>query len=180
MKEDGLMIFPADASSADAMTAWCREVMQQFGFEQLATKLLVRWNGRMRSAAGRAFWPDGIIELNPRLLEIGKEEVERTVRHELAHLLAHARAGRRRIEAHGHEWRAACGDLGIAGEKVCHRLPWERRVMERRYVYACPQCAASFARVRPIKKKSACLACCKKYSGGRYDERFRLRLRTPE
>jgi SprT protein len=180
MNAAGLMMFPADASSADLMTAWSRNAMQQFGFAQLATKLIVRWNSRMRSAAGRAFWPDGIIELNPRLLNISHEEVERTVRHELAHLLAHARAGRRRIAAHGHEWRVACVDLGIADEKVCHRLPFERRVMERRYVYFCPHCAASFSRVRPIKKKSACLACCKKHSGGRYDERFRLRLRLPE
>src|ERR1700687_2873461 len=41
------------------------------------------------------------------------DEIERTLRHELAHLLAQFRVGRRRIAPHGAEWRRACRDLGI-------------------------------------------------------------------
>jgi hypothetical protein len=29
-------------------------------------------------------------------------------------------------------------------------------------------------RVRPIRRKTACLACCREHSGGKYDERFRF------
>ena len=54
---------------------------------------------------------------------MGTGEVERTLRHEAAHLLAHWRAGRRRIQTHGPEWRQACADLGIPGETVTHTLP---------------------------------------------------------
>ena len=38
------------------------------------------------------------------------DEVDRTLRHELAHLLAQWRVGRRRIAPHGKEWRQACRD----------------------------------------------------------------------
>jgi hypothetical protein len=30
--------------------------------------------------------------------------------------------------------------------------------------------------VRRIRRATACLACCRKFSEGNYDERFRLRL----
>ena len=65
-----------------------------------------------------------LISLNPRLCEHGADEIDRTLRHELAHLLAQFRAGRRRILPHGAEWREACRDLGIADEKRCHTLPF--------------------------------------------------------
>ena len=48
-----------------------------------------------RFTAGMAYPSRGLIHLNPRLREFGDDEVNRTLRHELAHLLAHHRAGRR-------------------------------------------------------------------------------------
>ena len=68
----------------------------------------------MRSTAGMAYPRRSLVTLNPRLREFGDEEVDRTLRHELAHLLAHHRAGRRRIAPHGPEWARACRDLGLA------------------------------------------------------------------
>jgi len=75
----------------------------------------VSWNPRMQTTAGRAWWPDRMIELNPKLRECGEEEVWRTLKHELAHLMAYERNMRRRIDPHGPEWRAACVDLGEGG-----------------------------------------------------------------
>ena len=58
------------------------------------------------------------MELNPRLKQLPvpqrASEIRRTLRHELAHLVAYVRAGRRRIKPHGEEWKQACKDLGIA------------------------------------------------------------------
>jgi predicted SprT family Zn-dependent metalloprotease len=134
----------------------------------------VRWNPRMRSTAGMAYPGRALVTLNPRLRSFGPEEVDRTLRHELAHLVAHARVGRRRIAAHGPEWRQACADLGLPDERRCHDLPLPKRQVTRSHFYRCSACGTELARVRPLKRKSACLACCKKHSKGQYDERFRF------
>ena len=109
-------------------------------------------------------------------LPIVHDEIDRTLRHELAHLLAQWRAGRRRIAPHGAEWREACRDLGIADEARCHNLPFASKSFPRRYVYRCPNCKEQFPRVRRIRRAIACLACCRKHNGGDFDPRFRLRL----
>src|SRR6266487_821156 len=103
-------------------------------------------------------------------------EIDRTLGHELAHLLAQFRAGRRRIAPHGAEWRAACRDLAIGDEKRCHNLPFPVSERVRRYLYQCPRCQRGFPRVRRIKRAVACLACCRAHSGGKFDTHFRLRL----
>jgi SprT protein len=104
------------------------------------------------------------------------DEIDRTLRHELAHLLAQWRAGRRRIAPHGEEWRQACRDLGIADEARCHDLPFASKSFPPRYVYRCPNCKEEFPRVRKIRRAIACLACCRKFNGGEFDARFRLKL----
>jgi len=102
-------------------------------------------------------------------------EIDRTLRHELAHLLAQFRAGRRRIAPHGAEWRAACRDLDIADEARCHGLPFATKAYPVRFVYRCPNCREKFPRVRRIRRAIACLACCRKHNGGDFDPRFRLK-----
>ncbi len=137
-------------------------------------QLVVRWNPRLRTTAGLACWRTKAITLNPKLIEISPSEVQRTLRHELAHFLAQYRAGRRRISAHGPEWRQACRDLGIPREPRCHDLPFKRARMARKYFYACRHCGTNLARVRPVRSRVACLNCCRKHNEGKYDERFRF------
>ena len=139
----------------------------------------VFWNPSLRTTAGLACWRERRIVLNPKLLEVSASEVQRTLRHELAHLLAQHRAGRRRIDAHGPEWRLACADLGIPNEPRCHDLPFKRRRVARKYFYACPECSAVLARVRPLRRRVACVKCCRKFSGGAYAERFRFKPIQP-
>jgi predicted SprT family Zn-dependent metalloprotease len=104
--------------------------------------------------------------------------VERTLFHELAHLVAHHRCGRRKIAPHGPEWRQACYDLGLPNEARCHDLPLPRRKLAREFVYQCPHCRSRLERVRAFRRPAACMMCCKKYTSGRYDERFKL-VRIP-
>ena len=150
----------------------------EIGCAELAARVTIRWNARMRSTAGTAFPTKALVNLNPRLREFGDDEIDRTLRHELAHLLAHHRAGRRRIAPHGAEWRKACVELGLTDETRCHDLPLPRRKLNARHRYQCPRCGIEIARVQPMRRKSACLACCRAHSGGRYDERFRF-VRIP-
>ena len=152
-----------------------RELLRSHDANRIATQLRVEWNSRLKTAAGRADYRQKLISLNPRLSE-HPAEIDRTLRHELAHLLAQFRAGRRRILPHGEEWREACRDLGIKGEKRCHNLPFPVRRYVARFVYRCPNCRQAFPRVRRVRRAVACLACCRAHNGGEFDVRFRLRL----
>jgi SprT protein len=155
------------------LEARARVQLRELGLDRLDFRAV--WNPRMRSCAGRAYSaPPCRIELNPRLRKIAADEVERTFWHELAHVVAHARAGRRRIEPHGPEWRRACADLGIPNESVTHRLPLPRRQTRWRLHYVCPGCGQVLPRVRPIRRRVACLACCRIHNRGRFDPRFQF------
>ena len=152
-----------------------RELLRANGAARIAAELRVEWNSRLKTAAGRADYRQKLISLNPRLLE-HPGETDRTLRHELAHLLAQFRAGPRQILAHGEEWRQACRNLAITGEKRCHNLPFPARRYTPCFIYRCPNCRQNFPRVRRIRRAIACLACCRAHNGGEFDARFRLRL----
>jgi len=162
--------------SDPALEQEARGWLRSLGLQDGARQLRVEWNPRMRSTAGYAKWPKWTVELNPRLREFDGQ-TGRTLKHELAHLIAHARAGRRRIEPHGAEWRKACADLGIPREKASHALPLPRRRQARKFLYTCPSCGTTAGRVRKFKRHTACLACCRKHNGGRYDARFQFVLK---
>jgi len=154
-----------------------RELLCSLGAKRIATELRVEWNSRLKTAAGRADHRQKLISLNPRLVE-HPAEIDRTLRHELAHILAQFRAGRRRISPHGPHWQQACRDLGIADEKRCHTLPFPTKSYTPRFIYRCPNCRRDFPRVRKIKRTVACLACCRAHNGCEFDVRFRLKLLT--
>jgi len=154
-----------------------RQLLCSLGAKRIATELRVEWNSLLKTAAGRADHRQKLISLNPRLVE-HPAEIDRTLRHELAHILAQFRAGRRRISPHGSEWQQACRDLGIGGEKRCHTLPFPAKRYVPRFIYRCPNCRRDFPRVSKIKCTVACLACCRAHNGGEFDVRFRLKLLT--
>jgi SprT protein len=163
------------------------ELLIANGAARIAGEVRVEWNPRLKSCAGRADYREKRIWLNPELHEVrardsqsptgeAVDEIDRTLRHELAHLLAQFRTGRRKILPHGVEWRAACVDLGIGDEKRCHNLPFPFIERTQRFLYRCPHCKRDFPRVRRIRRAIACLACCRKHNGGEFDARFRLKL----
>src|SRR5512133_1417815 len=161
---------------ASGLETKARQLLRSLGAKRIATELRIEWNARLRTAAGRADYRQKLISLNPRLVE-HPAEIDRTLRHELAHILAQFREkSRRRISPHGPEWQQACRDLGIAGEKRCHTLPFAAKRHAPRFIYRCPNCKRDFPRVRKIKRTVACLACCRAHNRGEFDARFRLRL----
>src|SRR5262245_21467017 len=160
---------------ANALETEARDLLRSLGAKRIAAELRVEWNSRLQTAAGRADYRQKLISLNPRLVE-HPEEIDRTLRHELAHILAQCRAGRRRISPHGPQWQQGCDDLGIAGEKRCHALPFPAKSYAPRFIYSCPNCRRDFPRVRKVKRTVACLACCRAHNRGEFDVRFRLKL----
>ena len=165
-----------DLSGLDSkLTQLCIEVLGGLNLRKLEKRVTVEWNARMRSCAGRAFWPQGKIQLNPKLIEISEDEVKQTLLHELAHLISYERNPRRRINAHGVEWQQACVDVGIPGEKATHQLALPSRVLKRRWRYQCPECKKIIDRVRRFKGVVACYDCCLEATGGLYHDSFRLK-----
>jgi SprT protein len=162
--------------SADEMRHRAIDLLRELKADKLARRLRVEWNPRMRTTVGRADCSHSLISLNPALESFGFDEIDRTLRHELAHLLAQFRAGRRRIRPHGAEWRRACRGLGLDGERACHKLPLAARSIARHFLYHCRNCRREFPRVRRIRRATACLVCCRRFAKGNYDERFRLQL----
>ena len=175
------LVFPAGPTlvvlSRDfELEAKAREMLAALNATELAESLRVEWNARLFSGAGRADSRRKLVSLNPRLREHGAAEIDRTLRHELAHLLAQFRAGRRRVPPHGAEWRKACRDLGIADEGRCHALPFPVQRRARPFLYRCPRCGKDFPRARRIKRAIACLDCCRKFNRGKFDRSAQLRL----
>jgi SprT protein len=152
-----------------------RELLRSLGANRIAKEIRIEWDPRLKTTAGRADYRLKLISLNPQLAEF-PDEIDRTLRHELAHILAQFRAGRRRISPHGAEWQQACRDLGIAGERRCHSLPFPAKTYAPRFIYRCPNCRCNFPRVHRIRRAVACLACCRAHNGGEFDARFRLEL----
>jgi predicted SprT family Zn-dependent metalloprotease len=159
-----------------ALEAKAREILAALDATELGREVHVEWNARLFSAAGRADSRRNLISLNPRLREHDSAEIDRTLRHELAHLLAQFRAGPRRIPPHGAQWRRACRELGIADEARCHTLPFPVKQRARPFLYRCSRCGKDFPRARRIKRAVACLECCRKYNRGKFDPKARLRL----
>lgn len=163
-----------------ALTREAFRLAKDLGLDGLASKVSVVWNPRMRTAAGRAFYEAGRIELNPELLKLTDvdpvSEIDRTLKHELAHLVAHHRVRGKRIPPHGSEWQRACIELGIPDEARCHSLPFQPRHIRRKLLYICPSCGVEVPRVRKFKRPVACFDCCRKHNGGSYDGRYKLRL----
>ncbi|MCH2059113.1 MAG: SprT-like domain-containing protein [Verrucomicrobiales bacterium] len=156
------------------LTAQARELVEAIDLGELAEQLQVYWNPRLITTAGLAHHSTSRIDLNTRLIEFPPDEPGRTLRHELAHIVAHHRAAGRVIQPHGPEWREACNALGIPGERRCHDLPLARRSVRRKFAYQCRYCGIIVPRVRKLSRDSACYPCCRAHNRGRYSRRFLL------
>ena len=180
---------PGPPICSDALTIDARRRLKELARSErriltLIPRVHVVWNSRLRNSAGRAFYGLSRIELNPGLATLSDlSEIERTLLHELAHLLSWHRATTkadgsvlarpRKIAAHGPEWRQACADLGIPGEARCHTLELApRRKVKPKFAYICPHCKEHLLRVRPLARHSACSPCCKRHTKGKFDSRF--------
>jgi len=172
----GALVLQSESRRDHALESLADSLLRFHGAAAMASQIRVEWNRRLKTCAGRADYKANLISLNPLLLEHGADEIRRTFLHELAHLLAQFRAGRKRIPPHGEAWRRACQDLGIGDERRCHSLPFPVSQRTRRYRYRCPNCRRDFGRVRRIRRAVACLACCRAHNRGKFDKRFRLRL----
>lgn len=153
-----------------------QEVNQQFFDGFLDCPDLV-WNTRLRSSAGR-FVPGSRkyfmtfpakIEIASYLMEELKasELIRDTLAHEMIHYWLWVR---KRPYGHTPEFLTKMREMGVSRYNSVPRL------RPPKYLYQCQACKKDF----PTQKRLgplACAICCKAYSGGRYDARFKLILK---
>lgn len=133
----------------------------------------------------------GVCRLRSRVISLSApltllnsaEQVEDTIRHEIAHALAGretARRGNRLVTVHhGEKWKRMCAVTG-ANPKRCYDTA-DVNVVEGTWRATCPGCGRVYHRhVAPKSKRGrrfACPACCKEQNAGRFTEEYLLVFR---
>lgn len=108
---------------------------------------IVRWNGRLRSTAGRARGAKyhSTIELNPKLRREGRAAIVDTFLHELAHILTPG-AG------HGPEWRAMARRLGHTPKRTHRYVALRSTRRPVKVVAKCEGCGVEIRRRRAMPR----------------------------
>lgn len=114
----------------------------------LKRRVTLEWR-ELRTTAGLANWAQYRIILSRQLMT-DADRLERTLKHEYAHLLAVDRHGRR-AAGHGAAWKQAMHDLGETPE-VCHTYDCRRNESRQVVVYRCAKCLEAFERRRRLPR----------------------------
>ena len=109
----------------------------------------IQWRG-YRVSAGMAYFKTGIIGLSHLVIK-DQQQLEDTLKHEYAHLLAYHRHGRKAI-GHGEHWKQAMLELGLK-PKVCHNYTVQRNERRQEVGYLCQRCGKTLVRARKLPKK---------------------------
>ena len=118
-----------------------REVQAAIPQDQQSTQMRmarIRWNNRLRKAAGRAFVGNGpksgTIELSSDIFKRpeNQKDFRNTVLHEIAHLLAPG-------DHHGPNWKQMAHRIGCTGER-CHEMTTAPTRTRGRYPCKCVRC----------------------------------------
>lgn len=147
-------------------------------FKGVLSPPVLRWNSRLRASCGRfipgkrnaLYWRQSppVIEIATYLLEEENSlnHVTDTLGHEMIHYWLWSR---RKRYGHGSEFVEKMREMGVSRyNPVPRRRPYN-------HVYRCPSCGKDFPARRKLGNL-ACLSCCRRFSGGRYDRQFRLYL----
>ncbi len=157
-------------------------------FEAALPPCRIIWSRRLTRAAGNIDVRARLIKLSqPLLIEAFRGEIEafeyticgvvcrdsyaaliEILKHEMIHLWLHERG---LPSGHTTLFRAQARAMGQP--KTRHGIA--RPLPKSGWIYRCAHCSQTSIRRRRYGRAIACAACCKKWSGGRYDERFRLR-----
>jgi hypothetical protein len=99
-----------------------------------------------------------------------EEAIREIVKHEMIHLWLHEQG---LPSGHTAEFRAKARQMGQPKTRHQIETPKPRSGWE----YSCPVCKSTFTRRRRFGRPVACAACCKKFNGGKFHPRFKLRGR---
>jgi len=148
----------------DAATCqeWLAAWAAAWDVPELPASVRIVFSGRLQSTLGRCSPRDGLIRLNPGLLEGDPDTLREVVCHEAAHVAAWLLHGRR-AKAHGSEWKQLMLQAGYAPRVRWAEAAVPDSVRERRrptvvYVHTCPICRAHWV-ARRTSSAWRCAAC---------------------
>jgi len=138
----------------------------------LTRGLEIRVSSRLRRSLGRCDPRQGIVRLNPALLEVSPNWLIETLCHEVAHVAAFRLHGPK-IRPHGREWAALMTAAGFKAQaRVLERSTPEairqRSQPRRLYLHRCRVCQARRVARRPVRRW-LCRRCVEAGLPGRLD-----------
>ena len=119
----------------DTTRTWVELASEIYGRKFRMPSVSIELGG---ACAGKANYSRWLVKYNPEIYLRHKSDFEnRTVPHEIAHLIAHTLAGKR-VKPHGWEWQNVMHKLGVDAAR-CHNYNVEgiSRHHPRPYVYSC-------------------------------------------
>lgn len=135
-------------------------------FQQDPGKLIIRFD-LTGKAAGMALFPSRgtpVIRYNALLLAENRDDfLKRTVPHEVAHIVARRRFGKK-IKPHGAEWRQVMHLFGAEASR-CHNYDVSRSIRRtlKRYPYRCDCTTHQLSSIRHNRVKRGqiyrCISC---------------------
>ncbi len=169
------------ARKLEEVAAGVRRLMDELGRAHLGESLRARgWTfafDRAHRRVGCCTWRVGEklvrrVSLSRHFaLRLTWEELEDTVRHEIAHAMDYETRGR---SGHDAEWKAWARRCGARPERLHEDVSVDASAA--RYRGVCPSCGAEYPFFRRPKHARACGKCCERQNGGRYSDAFRLFL----
>ena len=120
----------------DATKTWIDLASEIYGRRFIMPLISLNLKGAVAGQASASRW---FVKYNFELYMQNKVDfINRTVPHEIAHLIANAIAGRR-VKPHGWEWRNVMVKLGVKDITRCHSydLTGLTRGRSRPYIYTC-------------------------------------------
>jgi len=100
--------------------------------------------------------------------------IKNTILHELAHAFCVHVYGIKHGRGHGSNWRSIAIQIGNDGKRCFEtetvNLP------KSKYTLICDTCGRQTPKHRKTNLMYACGTCCKNHNGGKYSEKYKLRL----
>ncbi|MDP6635516.1 MAG: SprT-like domain-containing protein [Phycisphaerae bacterium] len=150
---------PGDSlPSGPVLTAIAGRCGLVWDMPDLAERVTIVYNPRLRTTLGRAMLEDNRVELNVHLLRAYPDELLGTLVHELAHLVVRMRYGD--VQPHGVEFKALVRSVGMSAAAT-HHLDTERLNLRQRkyaYLHRCSECGVMFIARKP-RRDCYCRAC---------------------
>ena len=159
------------------------ELNQEF-FDAKLGACEIRWNRRLTSAAGNISVQKRLIQISIPLLcdsfEGGAcyevcgvlcDSPNQALREILKHEMIHLWLWEQKLP-HGHTAAFRVKARQIGQPKTRHGIA--RPAPKSGWIYSCGVCQSQIFRRKRFGRKVACAACCRAFSGGKFDARFGL------
>ena len=145
-----------------------RKLMDEFGLVKKGWRFQFNNRKKALGVCKRHMYYGNSIQLStPWMLKLPMEQVDRVIRHEIAHALAP------RDEGHGRIWKEMCCVVGIPDETRCFEdkvIGKEFRKETAKWKQECPTCGKTNYRYKRTYSAQSCGVC----SGGSYNEQHKV------